>query len=155
MKEKRRERVSALLRNEIASIIQRELHDPRIGFVSVLSVHPTEDLKEAEVRVSLMGTEAEQRTTLRGLEAARGFIQTHLASRVQFRNTPLLRFVHDESIRKGIEMEELMRKVREDTLSGGGTAAEERGEMPEPGRENADSTSVDSGSDADAGGEKA
>ncbi|MEM7168506.1 MAG: 30S ribosome-binding factor RbfA [Planctomycetota bacterium] len=112
MREKRRERVSSLLRSEIANIIQRDLRDPRIGFVSVMSVHPTEDLKEAEVRVSLMGSEAEQRTTLRGLIAARGFIQTHLADRVRLRNTPALRFVQDESIRKGIEMDDLIRKVR-------------------------------------------
>ena len=43
-----------------------------------------------------------------------GFIQTHLADRVRFRNTPALRFVQDESIRKGIEMEDLIRKARND-----------------------------------------
>ena len=51
MKPIRRERIAAFLRNELAQILQRELHDPRLGFVSILSVSPTEDLKEAEVRV--------------------------------------------------------------------------------------------------------
>lgn len=114
MKEKRRERIASLLREEIANIIQRELRDPRIGLVSVLSVHPTEDLKEAEVRVSLLGDPAQQRTGLRGLEAARGFIQNELAARVRMRNTPFLRFVLDESLRKQQELEELLRRAREE-----------------------------------------
>ncbi|MCI0650726.1 MAG: 30S ribosome-binding factor RbfA [Planctomycetes bacterium] len=112
MKPTRRGRVSSLLRDEISSILTRELKDPRIGFVSVLQVEPTDDIKEAVVRVSIFGTEAEQRTTLRGLEAARPFIQALLAERVKLRHVPVLRFLLDESIRKGMEMEELIRRAR-------------------------------------------
>ena len=112
MKPIRRERISSFLRNELAQIIQYELKDPRIGFVSVLEVKATSDLKEAEVRVSIMGEPAEQRTSLRGLQSARGYIQSLLSDRVHFRNTPALRFVLDDSIRKSMDIEGLIRQAR-------------------------------------------
>ena len=112
MKPVRKARVSSFLRTEISRVIQHELRDPRIGFVSVTSVEPTEDLKEARVSISVLGDESQQRTTLRGLEAARGFIQSHLAKVSSFRETPILQFVLDESIRKQMEIEARIREVR-------------------------------------------
>ncbi len=112
MRPLRKQRISSLLRAEIARVILVELRDPRIGIVSVLSVEPTEDLKEAKVFVSILGSEAEQRTALRGLEAARGFIQSHVGRECKLRETPLLRFILDDSIRRQMEMEERIRQVR-------------------------------------------
>ena len=114
MKPVRKQRVAALLRNEIARVIQQELRDPRIGFVSVLSVEPTEDLKEAKVSVSILGDESQQRTSLRGLQAARGFIQAHLGRVTRFR----------ESIRRTMEIEERIRQVRADDATRHPEAAE-------------------------------
>jgi len=108
----RKARVSSFLRTEIARIIQHELRDPRFGFVSVTAVEPTEDLKEARVSISVLGDESQQRTSLRGLEAARGFIQSHLARVSSFRETPMLQFVLDDSIRKQMEIEARIREVR-------------------------------------------
>lgn len=112
MKQKRRERISSSLRSEIAEIIQRDLRDPRLGFISVTRVEPTEDLKEAVVHVSILGSETEQRTSLRGLRAAAGFMQGLIADRMRLRNTPVLRFELDESIRKHMELEELLKRAR-------------------------------------------
>ncbi|MGE3163786.1 MAG: 30S ribosome-binding factor RbfA [Planctomycetota bacterium] len=112
MKQKRRERISSSLRAEIAEIIQRDLRDPRLGFISVTRVEPTEDLKEAVVHVSILGSEGQQRTSLRGLRAAAGFIQGLLADRIRLRNTPVLRFELDESIRKHMELEDLLKRAR-------------------------------------------
>ena len=66
------------------------------------------------VRFSVLGQDAEIRTALRGLESARGYIQTLLSDRCHFRNTPVLKFVADESIRKSMEMDSLIRRVREE-----------------------------------------
>ncbi len=112
MKQMRRERIESFLRAELAQIIQRELKDPRVGFISVMSVKVTDDIKEAEVNVSIMGTEEEKRTSMRGLVAARGFIQALIASRISLRQTPILRFQMDSSIEKGIEMEQLLERIR-------------------------------------------
>ena len=118
MRPVRKQRVSSFLRTEIARVIQHELRDPRLGFVSVIDVEPTEDLKEAKVSVSILGDEAEQRTCLRGLQSASGFIQAKLAKVSSFRETPILTFVLDDSIRRRMEMEDRIREVRESDQSG-------------------------------------
>ncbi len=114
MKPIRQAKVSSFLRNEIASLIQLELRDPRIGFVSVTRVEPTEDLKEAKVFVSILGNDTERRTALRGLNAAKGFLQEQLAGRHQWRNNPVLRFELDLSIEKQFELEKLLKRARSD-----------------------------------------
>lgn len=114
MKPIRHERIASFLREELAQLIHQELSDPRIGFVTVTRVKPTEDIKEAVVYVSVLGTEGEQRRAMRGLTAARGFLQQQLGRRHQWRNNPVLRFELDESIGKHMEIEALIRKARDD-----------------------------------------
>ncbi len=114
MKSIRRARIASQLREEISRIIQFDLKDPRIGFLSVLSVQPTEDLKECKVFVSIMGEETRQRTTLRGLEAARGKIQSLLTQQIRLKETPVLRFIIDESYQKTRDIEEVIRTAREE-----------------------------------------
>lgn len=114
MKPLRRSRISSLIREEISRILQSDLKDPRIGFVTVQAVEPTVDLKECKIYVSIMGNEAQQRTSMRGLEAARGKIQSLLTSRVRLRETPVLRFILDESIQRTMEIEEKIRLARQE-----------------------------------------
>ena len=113
MKPVRKSRVASLLREELARLLPFEMRDPRLGFISVLSVEPTEDLKEAKVHVSTIGTDAQRRMMIRGLEAARGYIQMLLSKRVSFRETPYLKFVLDETIEKTMAIEEQIRLARD------------------------------------------
>ncbi|HCW44898.1 MAG: 30S ribosome-binding factor RbfA [Planctomycetia bacterium] len=122
MKPIRKARITSLIKEEISLILQGELKDPRIGFVSVLGAEPTIDLKECKIFVSILGSESEQRTSLRGLEAARGRIQALLRSRVRLRETPILKFILDESYKKTLDIEDKIRKAREEDEA----AAEER-----------------------------
>lgn len=112
MREKRRQRVCSFLRQEIAEILQRDVSDPRLGMVSVTRVEPTDDLKEARVYVSVLGTEAAQRTALRGIRAARSHIQALLGERLHFRNTPMLEFIHDQSFDRSREIADLIAQAR-------------------------------------------
>ena len=57
MQGKRLERVNQLIKEEISMVLQRELKDPRLGFVSVTEVDVTPDLKYAKVYVSVLGPE--------------------------------------------------------------------------------------------------
>ncbi|NCF54844.1 MAG: 30S ribosome-binding factor RbfA [Planctomycetia bacterium] len=122
MKPIRKARITRLIKEAISMILQGELKDPRIGFVSVLGAEPTIDLKECKIFVSILGSESEQRTSLRGLEAARGRIQALLRSRVRLRETPILKFILDESYKKTLDIEDKIRKAREEDEA----AAEER-----------------------------
>lgn len=117
-----------MLRTEIARILQHDLKDPRIGFLSVLSVRTCDDLREAVVRVSLLGSPAEERTTMRGLDSARGYIQTLLAERCHLRHTPQLRFEQDESIRKGMDLGALIQKARSEDEARAGERGRRNGE---------------------------
>ena len=65
------DQVAGQVRQEVMEIIQRNLKDPRIGFVSITSVRMSPDLRQARVRVSVYGEQEEQEETLRGLTAPR------------------------------------------------------------------------------------
>src|ERR1700752_3818741 len=96
----------------ISHIIRSELHDPRIGFITVLDVKPTEDLKEAKVYVSVFGSAGDKSKAERALNGARGFIQNEVGRNLETRNTPLLRFVFDDSAAKTSRIEALIQKTR-------------------------------------------
>ena len=51
----RTERIDELLRQEISSIIAREVSDPRVGFATITSIETTRDLYHAKVWVSVIG----------------------------------------------------------------------------------------------------
>ena len=53
----RKLRVQDLLREEISLIIQREIRDPGMGFITILDVKMGEDLKIAKVYLSIYGDE--------------------------------------------------------------------------------------------------
>src|SRR5437763_1840327 len=82
----------------ISVLLQREMRDPRIGFVTVTQVEVTQDLKYARVFVSVLGSSEEQRDTMAALASGRGFMRRELASRMEIRAVPELQFKLDKGI---------------------------------------------------------
>lgn len=111
MKSIRLEKINSLLREEIGSIIQRDLKDPRIGFVSVLEVRTSPDLHEARVFVSIFADEESKRKTIKGLKSASGFIHNEIKERLSLRHIPNIIFELDDSIEKGAHILELINKI--------------------------------------------
>jgi ribosome-binding factor A len=106
---RRTERLNALFRNEISSLIVRGIKDPRIsGVVTVTRVDISNDLSYATVFVSVYGSALEKRNTIKALKSATGFIRRELLSRITIRVMPVLRFKLDESIAQGNEILELI-----------------------------------------------
>ena len=106
---RRTERLNALFRNEISSLIVRGIKDPRIsGVVTVTRVDISNDLSYASVFVSVYGSALEKRNTIKALKSATGFIRRELLSRITIRVMPILRFKLDESIAQGNEILELI-----------------------------------------------
>ncbi len=90
-----------------------ELKDPRLAvFATVTEVRMTPDLKQAKVYVSVLGTEAEQASTIKGLTAAAGFIRHELSERLQLRRAPELMFVLDRSEEYAQRINELLRRAK-------------------------------------------
>jgi ribosome-binding factor A len=118
MKFKRTDRVSDLIQKEISDILLKEISDPRIGFVTITEVRLADDLRDARVFASVLGSpspehERRKRETLEGLRSATPFIQRELGRRIQLRVTPRLLFSLDDSSERGAKMDELIREARE------------------------------------------
>ena len=112
----RTKRVGDLVRAEISDLMLRGLKDPRIGFASVTEVRMSPDLRHARVYISVLGDDSKVRSALAGLRSASGFLQRELGTRLRLRNTPKLTFIHDESIERAAHMEELFRKLHDETV---------------------------------------
>ena len=109
----RHERVAGEIRQEISAMLAGELKDPRLAaFATVTEVRMTPDLKQAKVYVSVMGSDAEQASTIKGLTAAAGFIRHELSERLQLRRAPELMFVLDRSEEYAQRINELLRRTK-------------------------------------------
>ncbi len=111
MTHRRAERVAEAIKEEVSLIIQKEVKDPRIGFLTVTAVELSDDLRYAKIFVSVYGSEKERRKSLKGLQSATRFIRRGIGQRVKLRYIPEIVFKWDESIEKGAHIEELLRQV--------------------------------------------
>ncbi len=104
-------RLRELFKEETSVILQRQMKDPRIGFVSVTDVELSADLRHAKIFVSIFGDAEAKARTMQGLASAQGFIRTELARRIRLRHIPQVAFKMDQSIERGARVNELLRKV--------------------------------------------
>lgn len=105
---KRADRLGDLMQREISDILHRKIKDPRIGFCTIMGVNVSDDLRHAKVRVSIMGTESQQKCTLNGLKSATGFIRREIGSRIALRHTPEIVFAIDKSIDHSFRIAQLI-----------------------------------------------
>jgi ribosome-binding factor A len=99
------------IREVVGMAILADLKDPRIENVTVTGVDVTPDMREAKVRVSVMGDDAQQRLCLHGLQSAAGFLQQKIAKRIDTRYTPRLRFELDMGVKKSIAIARMLDEV--------------------------------------------
>ena len=106
-----RERLGEALREEIETILEGELADPRIGLANITEVQLSADNKSAHVFVSVQGDDADAERTLEGLAAARGFIRHQVADRLRLRRPPELFFAVDKAEQYGARIDELLTRI--------------------------------------------
>jgi ribosome-binding factor A len=107
----RTQRVADFIKQELASLIQRELRDPRIGgMVSVTAVQVSRDMSHATVYATVLGkdSEADAAESMAALNHAAGFLRTQIAKINNARTTPKLRFVFDSSIGRGARISKMI-----------------------------------------------
>lgn len=104
----RTEKVDELLRQEITSIVARDVADPRIGFVTITSVETTPDLRHAKVWVSVIGQPAERDAAVIALGHAMPFIRRELGSRLRLRRIPDLHVHLDDTAERGTRVLQLL-----------------------------------------------
>lgn len=104
-------RVSEEFREILAEEIPR-LKDPRVGFVTVVGVRVTPDLRRARVFYTTMGDERARRATAAALRSARGHLRKVIGDQVRMKVLPDLEFEEDESVQTADRIEQLLQQVR-------------------------------------------
>lgn len=107
-----RGRLGEALREEIETLVEGELADPRIGLVSVTGVQLAEDGRSAQVLVDVEGDDDEAERSLAGLDGAKAYIRHELAGRLGLRRAPELLFRLDRSEREKARVEELLDRTK-------------------------------------------
>jgi len=105
-------RIVEALKEEIGSIIEGELGDPRIALCTVSEVVLNPDGKSACVFLQVQGDEREQKETLKGVNAAKGYIRRELLERLGVRHVPDLTFLLDRSEEYGARIDELLGRIK-------------------------------------------
>ena len=96
------EKVAGIIQKEVSEIIQFELKDPKIGFITITDVTVTNDLSIAKIYVSFLGQKAREEA------GSKGFIRTNLAKRMTLRKVPELQFKIDDSLERGNKIEKIL-----------------------------------------------
>ncbi|CAD7359992.1 MULTISPECIES: 30S ribosome-binding factor RbfA [Staphylococcus] len=107
----RAERVGEQMKKELMDIINNKLKDPRVGFLTITDVQPTNDLSLAKVYLTVLGSDKEREDTFKGLEKAKGFIKSEIGQRMRLRIVPDLQFEYDASIEYGNRIEQLIQDL--------------------------------------------
>jgi len=107
-----RGRLGEALREELETLVEGELSDPRIGLVRVTAVHLADDGRSAQVLVDADGDDAEADRSIEGLQAAKAYIRHELVERLRLRRAPELYFRLDRSDREKARVEELLARAK-------------------------------------------
>ena len=109
----RTQRVADYLQRELASLIQREIRDPRVGMISVTGVDVSRDLRHARVYYTSLGSNSSEDASesTETLNKASGFLRTQLSKSSSMRSVPQLRFYFDSSVGRGRDMEDLIERA--------------------------------------------
>ncbi len=116
---RRPDRVAEAIREQVATFLAEGAKDPRIrGFVTVTAVDVTRDLRHATVFVSVMGEEADRKSTFVGLASVATHLRSLLGRSLRLHSAPEIVFKVDESIARASRIEQLLAQVRNERDSG-------------------------------------
>jgi ribosome-binding factor A len=116
----RSERVAGQIRRDLARLIQQEIKDPEVGFVSLSDVEVTRDLAHAKVYITVFDPE-KATTSLQALRRAAAFLRRRLGQELRLRHVPELHFLHDNSVEQGSHIDRLIEQALNADRSAGET----------------------------------
>lgn len=126
MASRRVARVSEAIRETVASTVLFDLRDPRIKNVTVLRAEVSGDLQIAKVYISVRGDEKVRALAMKGLLAARGYIQAKVGDRLQIRYTPELRFeLEDVAQSNAVEALRILDELQAERAATAGVSIQE------------------------------
>jgi ribosome-binding factor A len=104
----RSQRLGAQVLRTLSELLRFETKDPSLATVSLTAVDLSRDLGVAKVYYSLLNPDDDPQPVQEGLQRASGFLRGRLGKSLEIRHVPELRFVHDDSIAHGVEMNRLI-----------------------------------------------
>jgi len=108
----RNARVSSQIQKELSLILQRDIDDSRLGFITINEVLVTKDLAVAKVYVTVLNVDQEgKRANVKLLNELGPMIRHELAKRMRLRHISTLRFLYDDSFDTGMRVSELLSEV--------------------------------------------
>ncbi len=108
---RRTEQVGDEILRVLGEIIQNEVKDPGVGFVTVTGVTVTPDLQRANVRLSVMGDDQQRKESMQALERAKGFLRYRVGQEVILRTVPQLVLHLDTSLDHAMRIGEVLREL--------------------------------------------
>ncbi len=113
-------KINSLMRRELSQIIGSELKNPHLGFITVMNIEVSKDLRHAKAFVSIMGNDLQKKQSLHGLLKAKGFIQKELGHRLSMKFIPELKFIVDNSWDYSMHIDAGLKSIRQGQESQGG-----------------------------------
>ena len=107
------ERVADSLIEQISYILENEVKNKNINFVTITDAKVTNDLSYAKIYFTVLD-ETKIKETEKALKSASGFIRHELRDRVDIRQIPELKFIYDTSIEYGKRIEEKLKELNEE-----------------------------------------
>jgi len=114
MRSTRLRRIDDQIQRVVSEAILTQVQDPRIGFVTVTRVQVSKEFDTAKVFVSVMGSDTEREQTFQGLRSAAPFLQSRIGKAMRLRRVPLLRFLPDDSLERGLRVDAALREIAGD-----------------------------------------
>ena len=111
MGENRIQKISNLIKKEVAEMLIREVKDPRIGMVTITGAAVSKDLRVAHIYYSALGTEKQIQDSAIGLRQATKFIQREIGRRIRMRYTPTIDFQFDHSLEYGSHIDQILKDL--------------------------------------------
>lgn len=114
----RTDRLDSQIRAELMDLLQREMKDPRVGFVTITRVETARDLSSARVWVSIYGTDEERTRSMDALGDAAPWLRRRLGERLRIRHVPQLVLRRDDSIETGDRVLRILRELEDERENG-------------------------------------
>lgn len=99
-------RVADQIAKDLAQLIPKEVHDPRVGLVTITGCDITPDYAHAKIYFTVLGSDPE--ACAEGLNNAAGMLRNILFRRLTIHTVPTLHFTIDESVERGFAMDALI-----------------------------------------------
>ena len=108
------EKVNSSIKRELANIILLgEVRDPRISFVTIISVDTSKDLRHARVKFSTLADAPKDiKAAIAGFESGRGYIRKLISQRVDLRYTPEFQFIYDKGIKYAADVDKVLEEIK-------------------------------------------